>query len=636
MSGIAGIFYLDGHPVAPALVKRMTDAIARRGIDEAGHWVQGPVGLGHRMLHTTPESLRETQPFASETGDLCLTLDGRVDNREELRAALTAKGAALRTETDAEMVLRAYECWGEDCPSRIIGDFAFAIWDSPKRQLFCARDALGVRPFYYYRGDTFLAFASDPAALFALPEVARRPNLDALADYLLNNFFDSEPTEFERLFRLRPAHALTISERRFECRQYWDVDPNRTLKLARPEEYQEAFLEVFTRALTSQLRSIGRVGVIFSGGLDSSSILCLIEDLKARGQVTANLRGYSVVFDGQTYDESHYMRSVQERWGTEIHWYRPQPPSPLWGLPEACRTDAQPLGTPLAYIPQSVLCAAGSEGTRVVLGGLGGDDFMDAPVALGAELLRAGHPIQAWRYAAALAKFHSVSFSRAAHHAVFLPLRAMLVPRFLRRAYRAVRPRPAFEWMREPHARAARERLTSEPWYLRGRRFRNAGRRSAYNAIHSGHRVQPVEFWDRLAAASGAIEVRQPFCDRRLVELATAIPDYEMVRGGEPKGLLRAALGSRLPDPIRKRNDKADFATLINQRLIFNDYRAAKALLGAVPLELERLGLVAGDKARKAYDTYRSRYTSRLTAKEAVDRIWELLSLEAWARGVFA
>ena len=157
MSGIAGIFNRDGRPVDPDLLARMTDAIAHRGPDGAGHWADGAVGFGHQMLCTAPESLHEQQPWRDETGQLCLVLDGRVDNRAELQRALAAAGAHLGEDTDAELVLQSYEVWGEACPKRIIGDFAFAIWDARKQQLFCARDFLGIKPFYYYADErTFL------------------------------------------------------------------------------------------------------------------------------------------------------------------------------------------------------------------------------------------------------------------------------------------------------------------------------------------------------------------------------------------------------------------------------------------------------------------------------------------------
>src|SRR5687768_4359829 len=129
MSGISGIWNLDGRRVDPLLLKRMTDVISHRGPDGINHWVDGPIGLGHCMLHTTPESLHEKQPLIDEKGKICLILDGRVDNREELKGALESKNISLRTETDAELVLGAYECWGERCPEKILGDFAFVIWD---------------------------------------------------------------------------------------------------------------------------------------------------------------------------------------------------------------------------------------------------------------------------------------------------------------------------------------------------------------------------------------------------------------------------------------------------------------------------------------------------------------------------
>jgi len=630
MSGIAGIFHLDGRPADAVLLRRMTDVISRRGPDGVGYWAQGPVAFGHRMLHTTPESLLENQPLTDETGNFCLTLDGRVDNREEIRRALQSRRIRLRDETDAELILRAYQCWGEECSAKIIGDFAFAIWDGLNRQLFCARDALGVRPFYYYKADGFLAFASDPTSIFTLPEVTQRLRPDGLVDYLVNNFRDTEPTEFHQLYRLRPAHALVVNEKSSRLRQYWDVDPNRDLPYWRPEEYAEAFLEVFSTAVKARLRTTGNVGILLSGGLDSSSILCLIEDLRNRGKVNAGVRPYSALFDGQPYDERQFLRSIQELWGTEIGFSHPSPPAPLWALPEACRRNAQPLCLPLAYIPQKLLDSAASEGTRVVLAGLGGDDFMDAPVGLAAEFLASGHPLKAWDYTIALAKFHSVSVLRAARSALIRPFISKLLPDCLRRAYRATHRPRTFAWLLPGPAQEALERLRSTPWYLRGRKFRTPGRRTTYDAIHTGHRVQVLEYWDRLATAAGGIEIRQPFCDRRVVEFAAAIPDEMLGLDGRPKGLMRAALGSRLPSLIQWRNTKADFAGLINERLIFNDASDAEKLLRNS--SLAQLGLVDQHQACRAYRTYRDRYIDRLARKEAVDTVWELISLEGWLR----
>ena len=142
MSGITGIFHFDGRPVNPEILKQMTDVASHRGPDGSGYWCAGPVGLGHRMFHTTPESLHERQPLTDDEFLLCLTFDGRIDNREELKRSLSSTDFRLRTDTDAEIVLQAYRCWAEGCAQKLIGDFAFAIWDGRRRQLYCVRDCL--------------------------------------------------------------------------------------------------------------------------------------------------------------------------------------------------------------------------------------------------------------------------------------------------------------------------------------------------------------------------------------------------------------------------------------------------------------------------------------------------------------
>jgi asparagine synthase (glutamine-hydrolysing) len=185
MSGISGIYNLDGHPANPFALKQMSDALAHRGPDGTRQWIHGPVGFTHLRNNTTPESVYERQPLGNEDGSCWLTMDGRIDNGPEVRTTLESKGLQCRDATDAELVLRAYECWCEDCPKRLLGDFAFAIWDSRKQHLFCARDHLGVRPFYYHRGASQFAFGSEIRALLALETIPRRLNESRLVDFLV-------------------------------------------------------------------------------------------------------------------------------------------------------------------------------------------------------------------------------------------------------------------------------------------------------------------------------------------------------------------------------------------------------------------------------------------------------------------
>ena len=185
MSGIIGLYHLDGRPAEERILQQMAQAIAHRGPDGIRYWSDGPVGLGHLMLQTTPESARERQPLANADATLCLTVDGRIDNRRELRQALDSNGFPPRDDTDAELLLRAYECWGESCPNRLLGDFAFAIWDARKKQLFCARDYVGVKPFYYHRSAALFAFGSEIRSVLALETIPRRLNESRVVDFLV-------------------------------------------------------------------------------------------------------------------------------------------------------------------------------------------------------------------------------------------------------------------------------------------------------------------------------------------------------------------------------------------------------------------------------------------------------------------
>ena len=243
MSGISAIYNLDGRPIDRELLRRMNDVIAHRGPDGGGLFVDGPVGLGHQMLRTTPESVNEAQPLADETGDIVLTLDGRVDNREELKAALQAKDAVLRTDTDAELVLRAYQLWGEACARRIIGDFAFVIWDKRERRLVAARDPLGIRPFYYYLDDKTLRCGSELRQILKDTTIRREPNEGMVAEYLSAYIVNTEDTLYRGIFRLPPCHLLVVrpgaSVRKI---RYWDIDPGVEIRYRTDEQYAERFL----------------------------------------------------------------------------------------------------------------------------------------------------------------------------------------------------------------------------------------------------------------------------------------------------------------------------------------------------------------------------------------------------------
>lgn len=279
MSGIAGIYYLDGRPVERTDVERMVDSIAHRGPDDCGVWTDGSVGLGHRMLWTTHESLHEKLPLTNKSGDITITADARIDNRDELFSTLNFNGRPRETIADSEIILAAYEKWGEQCPEKLLGDFSFAIWDKRYHKIYCARDHMGVKPFYYYHSNKVFVFASEIKALLSLTEVPRRLNELMVAYYLISMFEDKEITFYKDILRLPPAHVMELDSEGRRLSQYWSLDPSRELKLSSDDEYAKTFRDIFKEAVHCRLRSAFPIGSMLSGGLDSSSIVCMARQL---------------------------------------------------------------------------------------------------------------------------------------------------------------------------------------------------------------------------------------------------------------------------------------------------------------------------------------------------------------------
>ncbi len=220
MSGIVGIHNLRGGSVDRVSVERMARALAHRGPDAEGVWTGGSVGLGHRMLRTTPESLNETLPLIGAGGDLAITADARIDNRDQLIAAFGWHGRSGAEIGDAGLILKAYEKWGEHSPEHLLGDFAFAIWDRRKNVVFCARDHFGVKPFYYHLSGTRLVFASEIKALLSLDDVPRELNDERIGEYLVSIFDDTASTFYRDISRLPPSHSMTVGADGASLRSY--------------------------------------------------------------------------------------------------------------------------------------------------------------------------------------------------------------------------------------------------------------------------------------------------------------------------------------------------------------------------------------------------------------------------------
>ncbi|MDD5559561.1 asparagine synthase (glutamine-hydrolyzing) [Candidatus Methylomirabilis sp.] len=634
MSGIVGIWNLDGHPVNKTVLMGMSATLAHRGPDGEDLWVQGSVGLGHRMLHTTPESLLEKQPLVDETGKLCLTLDGRVDNREELRAALEAKGATLRTDTDAELVLRAYEVWGEDCPQRILGDFAFAIWDGRSRQLFCARDILGIKPFYYYADGCRFLFASALRPLFENPAVPREPNEGMVGEYLATNFTSQQETLYRGILRLPPAQFLIVQPDKIRMARYWDVDPDKAIRHGSDDAYAEEFLEIFKRAVRCRLRSHRLVGADLSGGLDSSSVVCVAHSLYREG-VVANpgLETFSLLFPGLPCDESAYIRDVTRMWEVKSNAVAAEETAASRYAEEVTRYhDCSIAPNTVMHDPAMIL--AQEMGVRVLLTGQGSDEWLTGDFLHHADFLRRCRIADLVRQA----RFDSQVLSNLDQSVspLFMITRYGLWPFLPRPVQRAVKwalrrePNDVPPWIDPTFARRIQlaERFRKKD--SAGRQFPTFVQAELSSALTSGDWCFSYEFIERYGSSFG-LEYRHPFLDRRMIEYALALPEEQRWRRDHTKFVLRQAMQGLLPETVRQRRTKGNFAWVFLPALAA---QADERFFDSLSIAAQ--GWVNTDPLRPMYRHMVTRYASGAAdCSKYMWSLWMIFNIELWFKTIF-
>ena len=604
MSAIAGIFFLDGRPVDRPVLERMVGSIAHRGPDGEGMWSEGPVGLGHRMLWTTPESLHEKLPLMGKSGDLILTADARLDNRDELIAALGIASRPRQEIGDGELILDAYERWGERCPEKLLGDFTFAIWDRRRQELFCARDHMGVKPFYYYRSDRVFVFASEIKALLSVPEVPRRLNEVRVADYLLHSFEDKEITFYQEIFRLLPAHGMTVSKKGAEVRPYWSLDPTREVQLSSDAEYAEAFRELFTEAVRCRLRSAFPVGSLLSGGLDSSSVASVAQDLLVK-KGAQPLHTFSAVFPNVPQsDESVFVSAVLAKGGFESHAVRADLLSPLSELERVMWHEDEVVWSPNLYMHWGLYSAAHQQGVRTLLDGDGGDQTVSHGLGYLPDLARSG------RWTTLAAELNGVS-KRSTNSSLWQLLWRYtlrpLAPEPVRWVWRVVRGRkqPPWWW---PHtvispAFARDVGLAERARALQGDQYRprQTAREEDWRLLTTGMVTNQFEVFDK-AAAAFSIEPRYPFYDPRLIEFCLALPPGQKLNGGWTRVVMRRALANILPEKIRWRRGKGNLSHSFDRTLLASNRGLLEKVILEDPQVIEKYADITA--LREAYGRY--------------------------------
>jgi len=627
MSGIVGIYNLDGRPVEQTDIQRMLDSIAHRGPDGSGVWTDGSVGVGHRMLWTTPESLHEKLPLTNKTGELTITADARIDNRDELIPTLNLNGRPRETIPDSEIILAAYEKWGEQCPEKLLGDFSFAIHDKRKQIIYCARDPIGIKPFYYYFKEGKFRWSSEPKAIYEDKAISKEPNLPLICLYLLNRFDEKEETLYKDIYRLPPSHFMVLENGQIRKDQYWDIDPNYSIRYKTDQEYAERFLELFKEVIRVRLRSNGPVGALLSGGLDSSSIVCTAQKLYQEKSILNNeFETFSIIFDRLPCDERFYIGEVVRKWNIKANYfpYEKYFPSIVFEQNEQYFD--------LGYFPTLISYAqpfgvAQQKGTKVMLYGIGGDDFLAVSFDHLTDLMLQGN----FHKMIIQLRHDSVLFSYSPYYLFLYYCFRPMIPRpiksLLRQILKPFRGDTIPSYINIAYTKKAgvNDRLRT----LRSsKKFPTRSQQRLYEVFHYGsNRNMALDILERFSAHFG-IESRYPFLARRLVEFLLAIPEDQRWRDEWPKAILRMAMNGILPEPIRVRKDKADFSCMIDLEL--KDRLAPKIERLIQTSALRNFEIIHVDKLQQLFEDYRQGKTKEDTRDAIEIFVW----LESWYRSM--
>ena len=586
MNGLAGILRHDGGSASAHAVEEMAATMPHRDLGDSVA-VDGPVAL--------------TGAVASADGRLLVAFAGRLDEP----AATVA----------ATAVLEAYERSGTAGFSRLIGDFAFALWDGHRQELICARDALGRRPLYVHRGPGAVRFASEPQAVLADPRIPRRPNLGMLGEHLAGAVRSTSETLIEGLERLPPAHLLRVTrDGTVRVERYWSWDPQVALDLT-DEEAVERFRHTFREAVRARLDPGRTTAVELSGGLDSSAVTAAAASL-------APVDAYSLVLPGDPGDESAYIQAAATHLGLTPFTAAPQPagadlyahadPTPTSTFPNPRTWRCTGCSTPRR-------CAAASASSSPARAPTSGSAVARStmPTACGASSCAGCAKRPPPRRSCGPRRAPSTSSS------VTGCFRSR--PAWLERMVRTRSRRPgAPPWLGASFCReiGLLDRLQPRP--IRGPRLASA---AIASTLDGGWAMQVAESSERSLARLG-LEARSPFEDRRLIELALALPERMRQRGGRPKWLVRAANESVLPPEVLRVRRQVGFRGVLVREL---EAQGGGELFEG--LRIAELGWVDGPFLRRGYDAFVARHHQGLGHPLAWP-LWNALSVERWVQDV--
>jgi asparagine synthase (glutamine-hydrolysing) len=553
MSGIVGVTQFDRSPVESGLFRKLTEFLAFRGPDNQQIWIKENVGFGHALFKTTEESERDSQPLTLD-GKAWIVADARIDAREELFTALRAAGEMDLEQfgwTDAELILRAYRAWGPDCMGHLIGDFAFGIWDDVRQQLFCARDHMGVKPFYYAQNGSSVIFSNTLDCIRQHPSVSDKLNDLAIADFLLFGFNqDSTTTSFADIQRLPPAHYAIWSRNGCSISRYWSMPVDEPIFYKRADDYTDRFHDLLRKSVADRLRT-NQAWIFMSGGIDSPTVAATARDLLRERYATFEFMALTHVNPFLPH-EPLYAEAIGKYLGIPVHYRH-------WANVDEHDWEHTPFSLPEPY-PDAYLMLSERQfwrslatAGRIFFYGEGPDNALmpDWKPYL-AYLVRNG------RYGLLLRNALSTVLSERR-------------PPFLGRLLKRIKPASNLadrqdisypQWLNPKFE--ARLRLV-ERWNT----FSSPAiplhpiRAKSYSSFHTPLWQSLFERFDP-GVSKASFEVRHPFVDIRMLRFLLAVPPLPWCRS---KYLLRKAMDKRLPRRVLHRRKTTLDSRLLNTYL---------------------------------------------------------------------
>lgn len=615
MSAIGGVYSFEGNFVDEIVLAELGRGLNSLGPDLGGHFKSGPVGMVHRAFHTTKESRKEIQPLISSNGQI-LCWDGRLDNRDELISIL--RDQLHGDFTDAEIVMAAYLKWGIDSLPRLIADFALALWDPSSASLILARDVIGSRDLYYHMDHRRCVWSTDLRQLIRVSKVKPEVDENYVAGYL-TRLPESSQSPFKNIKLVPPAQVVVIKHGDVQVRRFWSLNPDHKIRYRSDAEYEEHFRHLFTEAVRCCMRSDRPVWSDLSGGLDSSSIVCIADQLTRAGKSEAPLfETVSCIRDESvSSNELKYIRYVEERIGKQ-GYHLPESEFPVLS---AAASDCSAIPNALdifgSYHKQVNELMA-SSGARVRLCGSGGDQiFNSVPSPAGglADSLVCGKFVKLHRDLCTWSRDRNKPYLKLFWQDAVEPL---LPARLQLRFRRDLNKR--FSDLYDPgfvKRTNIKERMLNptDPFGFRLPSSRNQSVNflTAVRSISAGY-----------ARVLQDIELRFPILYRPLVEFMQAIPRDQRIRPGEKRSLQRRALKDLLPPEVLNRKGKGN---------------PSEAVFRGLTREYARLHSLLSDSyvARYGYVNQQALISVLERSRQGdkrISEIFRIISLEFWLRSL--